>query len=470
MALQVVKQELASLCKITFATLVTGLLLYSKNIISMFFMGYLGNTALAGGSLSISFANITCHSVMKGLGIGMEPILSQAYGAKQCEIVCATYKRAMCLLLVLALPISLLWLNMEPILLWFGQEPQTVYVAQIYLKFLVPDLLAQVPLVPLRNFLRAQNLNEPIMMAAACATILHIPINYYLAIYLNMGVKGVAIASACNSVCLNLVLTLYLVLSQTPLKPWEWKTEYLCSKDWLSLLSFAVPSLLSTCLEWWWYEIMMLLCCMLENPQVSIASMGILVQTTGLIYVFPHSLNNALSMLVGQNLGAQKPAQARQTAIVGMIVAAICGLLALAFTIAIRNLWGQIFTAEPQTLSLVSVTLPIVGLCELGNSPQTAACGILSGSARPKRGTFINLTSFYIIGFPLSWLLSFKQKMGFVGLWFALAAAQAASMCMMVYTLVCTDWQAEAERAKELNQVRAQDESNNLEENLLNGG
>ncbi|PKI40590.1 hypothetical protein CRG98_039000 [Punica granatum] len=465
-----VKQELASLCKTAFLALLTGLFLYSKNIISMVFMGQLGNTELAGGSLSISLANITCHSIMKGLGVGMEPICAQAYGARQCEVLCATYKRAICLLLVMAFPISLLWLNIEPVLRLFGQEPQTVYVAQIYLKYLVPDLLAQVSLVPLRNFLRAQNLNEPITAAAVCATILHIPINYTLAIYLNMGVRGVALASACYSFCLNLVLIVYLILSRTPLKPWEWKTQYMCSEGWLSLLSFAVPSLFSTCLEWWWYEIMMLMCCMLENPPASIASMGILIQTTGFIYVVPHSLNSALSMLVGQNLGAQKPALARKIAIIGLIMAAICGLFALAFTIAVRNLWGQMFTAEPQILSLVSATLPIVGLCELGNSPQTAACGILSGSGRPKRGTIINLTSFYLIGFPLSWLLSFKLNIGFVGLWYALAAAQASSVCMIVYTLVRTDWQAQAESAGELIQRRPQNENNDLEENLLNGG
>ncbi|KAJ4970188.1 hypothetical protein NE237_003287 [Protea cynaroides] len=53
----------------------------------MLFLGYLGDIQLAGGSLSIGFANITGYSVIKGLAMGMEPICCQAYGAKRaCEL------------------------------------------------------------------------------------------------------------------------------------------------------------------------------------------------------------------------------------------------------------------------------------------------------------------------------------------------------------------------------------------------
>ncbi|KAL0402981.1 UNVERIFIED_CONTAM: protein DETOXIFICATION 48 [Sesamum radiatum] len=54
--------------------IITSLLMYSKSFVSMLFLGHLGDIALSGGSLSISFANITGYSVLKGLAMGMEPI------------------------------------------------------------------------------------------------------------------------------------------------------------------------------------------------------------------------------------------------------------------------------------------------------------------------------------------------------------------------------------------------------------
>ncbi|MCH97183.1 MATE efflux family protein 5-like, partial [Trifolium medium] len=87
-------------------------------MISMIFLGYLGEMELAGGSLSIGFANITGYSVISGLAMGMEPICGQAYGAKQWKILGLTLQRTVLLLLSTSIPISFIWFNMKRILLF----------------------------------------------------------------------------------------------------------------------------------------------------------------------------------------------------------------------------------------------------------------------------------------------------------------------------------------------------------------
>ncbi|XVF81950.1 hypothetical protein PTKIN_Ptkin16aG0003400 [Pterospermum kingtungense] len=459
-------EEMISLGKSTFPLVISGLIFYSKSLISMFFLGHLGHIELAGGSLAMGFANITGYSVMKGLAMGMEPICCQAFGAKKWAVLSHTFKQTLCLLLLGAIPITLLWLNMEPIFLSIGQDKTITSLAKVFLTYSIPELLAQALLNPLRIFLRAQNLNLPFTLCATWAMIIHFPISYFLTIYLDLGVKGVALASACNTFNLNLALLVYLFFTKTVIKPWDGDQVLVTkwSRDWHLLVSLMIPSVLSVCLEWWWYEIMVLLCGLISNPEISVAAMGILMQTTGLLYVFPHSLSLSLSMRVGQELGAEEPAQARQTTIIGLIVAMVCGLIAFTFTIAIKGVWGKLYTHEPQVVALTSVVLPIVGLCELGNCPQTAACGILIGSARPNVGACINFCSFYLVGLPVAAYAAFGLKMGFLGLWFGLAAAQATCMCMMICSLVFTDWKHQAKRAKELTQ---QDHNNDLEANLL---
>ncbi|XP_043724664.1 protein DETOXIFICATION 53-like [Telopea speciosissima] len=459
-------EELICLAKITCPVLLTSLLLYSRSIISMLFLGHLGNVQLAGGSLSIGFANITGYSVIKGLGMGMEPICCQAFGAKRWSVLSQTFQKTLCLLLFVTIPISFLWLNVEHILLWVGQDPTVTSMAKVYLIYSLPDLFAQALLQPLKIFIRTQGLAMPLTWAAIFASVLHFPINYFLVIKLNLGVKGVALASALHSWNLNLGLLVYLLLSQQALKPWSGASVSSWFQGWWRLLVLMLPSALSVCLEWWWYELMQLLCGVLINPQASIAAMGILIQTTGLIYVFPHSLSMGLSTRVGHELGANRPARARLAAIVGLSVAAACGLLAVAFTTAVRNVWGKMFTGEEQILALTSVALPILGLCELGNAPQTAACGVLIGSARPKVGANINFGSFYLIGLPVAVLLSVVLKKGFVGLWLGLGVAEVSCLAMMLITLVRTDWEDQANRAQELTRVR-EERSDDLEASLL---
>ncbi|THG23234.1 hypothetical protein TEA_026192 [Camellia sinensis var. sinensis] len=312
---------------------------------------------------------------------------------------------------------------MEPVLLWLGQDQSITSVARVYITYSIPELFAQGHLQRLRTFLRTQNINRPLTISATCAMILHLPINYFFSVYLNLGVKAVALASALNSLNINLGLIVYLILSKTALKPWDGAVTNTFSEGWWTLLAFAGPSVLSVCLEWCWYEIVMLLCGLLSNPEASVVAMDFLIQTTSLLYAFASSL--------------------------------------------MKDLWGRLYTDDPCILALTSIALPILGFCELGNSPQTAACGILIGSAPPKMGCYINFGSFYLIGLPVAALLGFKFKMGFVGLWFGLAAAQASCLCMMVYTLVHTDWKHQATRAKELTQA-TEGQKNDLEANFLN--
>ncbi|KAK6145688.1 hypothetical protein DH2020_022508 [Rehmannia glutinosa] len=461
-----VAEKLASLAKVACPIIITSLIMYSKSFISMLFLGHLGDIALSGGSLSISFANITGYSVLKGLAMGMEPICYQAYGAKRWAIMTKTYRKTLFLLLAVAFPISLLWLNIEPILLWLGQDENIAAVAKIYIKYSIPDLIAQAHFHPLKTFLRTQNINRPLTISVIVAMLLHCPINYFLVVYINLGVRGVALASVWNTLNVNLGLLVYVFLSKTSLRPWDGDIASIFSEGWRPLLALAGPSVLSVCLEWWCYEILLLLCSLLSNPQANVAAMGILIQTTSLLYVFPSSLSSALSIQVGHELGADQPKQAQRTTVVGFTLAALWGILAFLFTVAVRDVWGKLFTSDPKILGLTSITLPLLGFCELGNSPQTAACGILVGSARPKMGCHINFVSFYLIGLPVAALLALKFEMGFVGLWLGLAAAQVSCTCMMVCTLLYTDWTQQASRAKELTQEK-EGRRNDLEAPLL---
>ena len=92
-------EEVKAIGRISGPTAMTGLLMYSRAMISMLFLGYLGELELAGGSLSIGFANITGYSVISGLSMGMEPICGQAYGAKQMKLLGLTLQRTVLLLL-----------------------------------------------------------------------------------------------------------------------------------------------------------------------------------------------------------------------------------------------------------------------------------------------------------------------------------------------------------------------------------
>ncbi|KAJ6426657.1 MULTIDRUG RESISTANCE PROTEIN [Salix viminalis] len=192
--------------------------------------------------------------------------------------------------------------------------------------------------------------------------------------------------------------------------------------------------------------------------------MGILIQTTGLIYIFPSSLSFGVSTRVGNELGANNPRKAKLAAITGLCSSFILGFTALCFAVMVRKIWASMFTQDAEIIALTSMVLPIIGLCELGNCPQTTGCGVLRGSARPKMGANINLGCFYLVGMPVAVWLSFYAGFDFKGLWLGLLAAQGSCVLTMLVVLARTDWECQAQRAKELTETISNDSDHLLEE------
>ncbi|XP_074315893.1 protein DETOXIFICATION 49 [Silene latifolia] len=441
--------EARSIIQLALPLVLTGLILYSRSMISMLFLGQIGELALAGGSLAIGFANITGYSILSGLAMGMEPICGQAFGAKKYKLLGLVMQRTILLLLLASLPISLLWLNMKTILLFCHQNEDIATQAQAYIIFTLPDLIAQSFLHPIRIYLRTQSINLPLTYCATLAIFLHIPINYFFVTHLGLGIKGVALSAITTNFILVTSLIIYIILSGICSKTWCGMSLE-CLRGWQTLINLAIPSCISVCLEWWWYEIMIILCGLLSNPQASVASMGILIQTTSLIYIFPSSLSFSVSTRVGNKLGENQPNIAKITTIMGLSFSFILGFTALFFTIMVRKIWAGFFTQDLEIITLTTTVLPIIGLCELGNCPQTTVCGVLRGAARPKLGATINLGCFYLVGMPMALWLGFKGGFGFTGLWFGLAAAQGSCLVTMLLVVVRTDWKVQAQRAQEL--------------------
>lgn len=75
-----VVEEIKQLYVIAIPMKITGLFIYGKSAVSMFFMGKIGKETLAGGSLAISIANISGYSVISGLAMGMKGYLPKPAG------------------------------------------------------------------------------------------------------------------------------------------------------------------------------------------------------------------------------------------------------------------------------------------------------------------------------------------------------------------------------------------------------
>ncbi|XP_027339598.1 protein DETOXIFICATION 55-like [Abrus precatorius] len=464
-----VVDELKRMVDLGFPIAAMSLVGYIKNMVLVVCMGRLGSLELAGGALAIGFTNITGYSVLSGLAMGMEPLCTQAFGSRNFSLVSLTLQRTILMLLVASLPICLLWLKLEPLMLWLHQNPDISKVASLYCRFSIPDLLANSFLHPIRIYLRSKGTTWPLLWCTLLSILVHIPIVTFLTFKLHLGVPGIAMSSFVanfNTLFFLLSYMFYMRISKESLSmplliscplssqpdqnPTSVSATTTLGKEWGMLIRFSIQSCLSVCLEWWWYEFMTILAGYLHNPHVALATAGIVIQTTSLMYTLPTALSASVSTRVGNELGAGQPERASLSTVVAIGMALASSILGLLGTTLGRERWGRVFTSDSEVLELTMSVLPIIGVCELANCPQTTSCGILRGSARPGVGAGINFYSFYLVGAPVAIVLAFVWRLGLVGLCYGLLAAQIACVISILVVVYNTDWERESLKAKSL--------------------
>lgn len=280
-------------------------LVFVRAVVSVLFLGRLGSLELAGGALSIGFTNITGYSVLVGLASGLEPVCSQAFGSKNWELLSLSLQRMVLILLVATLPISLLWLNLERIMLFMGQDSGITRMAAVYCFYSLPDLLTNTLLQPLRVFLRSQKVTTPMMYCSFVAVVFHVPLNYLFVVVMGLGVPGVAVASVMTNMNMVVLMAGYVGVwrRKEMVLRWGWGGGGGGVGDFGGvgmgqLMKLAVPSCLMICLEWWWYEIVTVMAGYLENPTLAVAATGILIQTTSMMYTVPMALAGCVSARV----------------------------------------------------------------------------------------------------------------------------------------------------------------------------
>ncbi|POO00250.1 Multi antimicrobial extrusion protein [Trema orientale] len=444
--------ELRELWSLALPITAMNLLVFFRAAVSVFFLGRLGSLELAGGALSLGFTNITGYSVLMGLASGLEPVCSQAYGTKNWALLAISFQRMVLILFAAAIPISLLWLNLERIMVGMGQDRAITSMAATYCLYSLPDLLTNTLLQPLRVFLRSQQAAKPMMYCTMAAVALHAPLNVVMVRVLGLGVGGVAAASVLTNLNMAALMAGWYLRWGKGREMMTWRAGIgeVCG-GMGPLLKLAVPSCLGICLEWWWYEIVTVMAGYLPNPTLAVAATGILIQTTSMMYTVPLALSGCVSTRVGNELGAGNPYKAKLAATVALGCAFLIGFINVTWTVILRERWAGLFTKDVLVQALVASVMPIMGLCELGNCPQTTGCGILRGTARPVVAARVNLASFYFVGTPVAVGLAFGLKVGFAGLWFGLLSAQLACVVPILYVvLLRTDWEAEASKAQEL--------------------
>ncbi|XP_042000523.1 protein DETOXIFICATION 16-like [Salvia splendens] len=424
------------------------LLQFCLQLISVMFVGHLGELALSGASIATSFASVTGFSLLMGMASALDTLCGQSYGAKQYHMLGIHAQRAMFVLLLVCIPLALVWANTGPILQALGQDPTISMEAGTYARYMIPCVFGYAILQCQVRFLQTQSIVFPMMISSGITTVLHLVVCWILVFKSGLGSKGAALAS-CVSYWLNvLLLSLYIKFSPSCSRTWTgFSREAL--HDVLNFIRLGLPSAMMVCLENWSFEMMVLLSGLLPNPALETSVLSICLNTAATVWMIPFGLSSAVSTRISNELGAEHPQAARLALHVVLVIALTEGVVVWLVLVLIRNVWGYAYSNEAEVVTYVATMMPILATSNLIDGLQCVLSGAVRGCGWQKMGAFINLGSYYLVGIPLSILLAFVAHIGGKGLWMGIICALVVQVFCLSIIMLRTNWEHQTNKAKE---------------------
>jgi Na+-driven multidrug efflux pump len=154
------------------------------------------------------------------------------------------------------------------------------------------------------------------------------------------------------------------------------------------------------------------------------------LQAEGLAFMPAFAFSIAAATLVGQNLGARRPEQARQSALYCVIGSQIVmwGIGSLLFFFPEYFVGLCIGGSAPEVIAPAANFLRILALCLPGLGAGMTFMGVLRGGGDTISTALISLTAMWVIRIPLAALLAFSSLgkfglgygFGLSGIWWAM--------------------------------------------------
>uniref|UniRef100_A0A453RG22 Protein DETOXIFICATION n=1 Tax=Aegilops tauschii subsp. strangulata TaxID=200361 RepID=A0A453RG22_AEGTS len=425
--------------------LIAGALLQNLiQMISVMYVGHLGELALAGASMASSFATVTGFSLLLGMASALDTLCGQAYGARQYHLLGVYKQRAMVILTLVSIPLAVVWFYTGEILLLFGQDPDIAAEAGTYARWMIPAIFAYGLLQCHVRFLQTQNIVFPVMASAGAAAAFHLLVCWLLVYVAGMGSKGAALSNAISYWVYVIVLAVYVRVSGSCKETWTgFSTE--AFRDVLSFFRLAVPSALMVCLEMWSFELIVLLSGLLPNPKLETSVLSISLNTAAFVWMIPFGLGSAISTRVSNELGAGRPDAARLAVRVVVFLAMAEGLVMGLVLICIRYVWGHAYSDVEEVVTYVAWMMLIISVSNFFDGIQCVLSGVARGCGWQKIGAWINLGAYYIVGIPSAYLIAFVLQVGGTGLWLGIICGLMVQVLLLMAITICTDWDKETE-------------------------
>ncbi|HIA28587.1 MAG TPA: MATE family efflux transporter, partial [Planctomycetes bacterium] len=253
------RSELRTLIDLALPVSLTQVGMMMMGIVDIWMVGRLGESALASVALGDLWIWGTIVIAL-GLLVGLDPLVTQAHGARNREKLGLTLQRGLLFAAFLAVPLTLVWHQAPRVLALFGQDPALLEDAGLYVDAQLTSALPILAFIAIRQYLQGRALVYPAMLAVLLGNFFNVAANEVLIFghlgFPAMGVYGAGLATASSRFVLLFLLLYFMKRSKGLENGWiPWNRRSLKLSGFLPLLRYGTPVALHYGSEIWAFQI-----------------------------------------------------------------------------------------------------------------------------------------------------------------------------------------------------------------------
>ena len=395
-------------------------------VVDTLMVGRVDATALAAVALgNLYFFNAIV--IPMGALMVLDPLVSQALGARDEVAITRAIQRGMLLALVFGVIATLVMLPVAPALRFFRQPAEVIPEARTYVHIGAWSMIPFLAFVVLRQSLQALHRLAPIVITIVVANVLNVVLNYVLIFghfgFPRLEVSGAAIATVVGRWFMFVALA---VVGWRELRP------HLARLDphvfrWPALrgmLALGLPIGFQQFLEYSAFAAVGLM--MGTFGAVQVASHQIALNLAALTFMVPLGVAAAAAVRVGHAVGAGDQPRSRLAARIAYLVGGGFMTTTAALFLLFPRQLAALYTADVAVIGITAALLPIAGIFQVFDGMQAVGAGVLRGLGDTRVPLVAMLSGYWVIGVPISVYLGYKTPLGPQGLWWGFVAGLAS--------------------------------------------
>ncbi len=405
-------------------------------------VGQLGTAQLAAVSLGNSFMFIAM-SLGIGFSTAITPLVAEADGANDFAKGKSAFKHGLFLCTVLGVLLFLLVFFAKPLMYLMKQPVEVVELAIPYLDLVAFSLIPLVVFQAFKQFSDGLSLTKYPMSATIVANVVNVGFNYVLIFgkfgFPEMGIVGAAYGTLISRFVMVAHIW-WLLKGREKSKHFVTNIKILVLDKTMinKLIGLGAPSAMQMFFEVAIFTAAIWLSGLLgKNPQ---AANQIALNLSSMTFMVAMGLSVASMIRVGNQKGLQKYFELRRIAfslfLLGFIFAVVFGILFLIFNEALPKLYVDFddvinFKDNTEVVTIASQLLIASAIFQISDSLQVIVLGALRGLQDVKIPTLITFIAYWLIGFPISWILGKEDAFGSFGIWIGLLAGLTSAAILL---------------------------------------